>query len=80
MCCGKNNVHIILTVVYACVFSRVIFFLCGRPKTLTNLQEIVDNWLGMQMQWMGLEPIFSSDDIKKQLPLESKRFVKVGVH
>ena len=49
-------------------------------KTLTNLQEIVDNWLGMQMQWMGLEPIFSSDDIKKQLPLESKRFVKVGVH
>ena len=62
------------------MFSHVITFLCGRSKTLTNLQEIVDNWLGMQMQWMGLEPIFSSDDIKKQLPLESKRFVKVGVH
>ena len=46
-------------------------------KTLTNLQEIVDNWLGMQMQWMSLEPIFSSADIQKQLPKESKRFEKV---
>ena len=31
----------------------------------------------MQRSWMYLEPIFGSDDIMQQLPLEGKRFAAV---
>jgi dynein heavy chain len=36
--------------------------------------EVLDEWLALQRAWMYLEPIFGSDDIMEQLPLEGKRF------
>lgn len=43
-------------------------------RKLNTVSEVLDEWLACQRNWMYLEPIFSSDDIKKQLPLESTRF------
>lgn len=44
---------------------------------LNLVSEILDEWIALQRQWMYLEPIFSSDDIMQQLPLEGKRFASV---
>eukprot|EP00501_MAST-03F_sp_TOSAG23-6_P002658 GSMAST32.ASY1.ANO1.2804.1 assembled CDS len=46
-------------------------------KTLSTVSEVVEEWLAVQRNWLYLQPIFDSDDIKRQLPSESKRFFTV---
>ena len=44
-------------------------------NTLSNMSEIIELALTVQRQWMHLESIFTaSEDIRKQLPAESKLF------
>ncbi|XP_076467002.1 dynein axonemal heavy chain 1-like [Babylonia areolata] len=43
-------------------------------NTLRTTQDVLDEWTRCQIAWMYLEPIFSSDDITRQLPVESKRY------
>ena len=41
---------------------------------LKYAQDLIDEIISCQKNWMYLEPIFTSDDINVQLPTESKRF------
>ncbi|XP_058804505.1 dynein axonemal heavy chain 1-like [Phymastichus coffea] len=37
-------------------------------------QDVIYLWMEVQKFWMYLEPIFSSEDISKQLPIEAKKY------
>ncbi|KAG7197921.1 hypothetical protein KM043_016158 [Ampulex compressa] len=37
-------------------------------------QEVILLWVEVQKQWMYLEPIFTSEDISRQLPVETRKY------
>ncbi|XP_067287631.1 dynein axonemal heavy chain 1 isoform X1 [Pseudorasbora parva] len=41
---------------------------------LKMTQDVLEEWLICQRSWLYMEPIFSSDDINRQLPVEGKRY------
>jgi dynein heavy chain, axonemal len=44
---------------------------------LASISDTLDEWLACQRTWMYLENIFGAEDIQKQLPAESQRFLIV---
>ena len=42
------------------------------------IQDTLEQWIKCQRSWMYLEPIFSSEDIKKKMQLESSKFEEVN--
>ena len=43
-------------------------------KSLKLMTDVLDEWMSLQKNWMYLEPIFSSEDIVRQMPTEGKKF------
>ena len=47
-------------------------------KLMLFIQEVLDMWVKVQSVYLYLEPIFGSDDINKQMPLEAEKFNMVN--
>jgi dynein heavy chain len=65
-------------VVQTCLASRYVAGIRAKVQDwehkLTLLSQVIEEWVYVQGNWMYLEFIFTSDDIKKQLPAESAAF------
>jgi dynein heavy chain len=46
-------------------------------KKLKTMTDVLDEWLSLQKNWLYLEPIFGSEDIMRQMPVEGKKFQAV---
>ncbi|XP_036957739.1 dynein heavy chain 1, axonemal isoform X2 [Acanthopagrus latus] len=44
---------------------------------LRMTQDVLEEWVMCQRYWLNLEPIFSSDYINQQLPMEGKRYQQI---
>ncbi|XP_015110698.1 dynein heavy chain 1, axonemal [Diachasma alloeum] len=56
---------------YRAFFEKRIDAWEGKLKLI---QEVLMQWIKVQKAWMYLEPIFTSEDISRQLPMEAKKY------
>ena len=70
-----------ITMTQAMVFNAFKKFFSERidawDHCLSTVSEVIEKWLEVQRSYLSLQPVFDSDDIKKQLPAEAKRFATV---
>ena len=60
-----------------CLFNSPMVHIFPMAPLLIFTLLLQDEWLTCQRNWLYLESIFLAPDIKRQLPAESKMFLKV---
>ncbi|ETO30394.1 dynein gamma chain, flagellar outer arm, partial [Reticulomyxa filosa] len=45
--------------------------------TLSDVSDILEHWIKLQQLWMSLESVFSAGDIARQMPQDTRTFLKV---
>jgi len=59
-------------------YSTGIIHTINQWKTkLARVQTMISLWISVQRKWMGLEKIFASPDIQRQIPTEAKMLNEV---
>lgn len=43
-------------------------------RKLCTISDVLEVWISVQRNWLYLQPIFESQDINRQLPVEGKKF------
>ncbi|XP_036933614.1 dynein heavy chain 6, axonemal [Acanthopagrus latus] len=61
----------------SCYVAPIKFRVEKLLSQLTLFNQTLDEWLTCQRNWLYLEGIFLAPDIKRQMPAESKMFLKV---
>ncbi|XP_026194572.1 dynein heavy chain 6, axonemal [Cyclospora cayetanensis] len=46
-------------------------------RELTIVQDTLEDWMALQTNWISLQALFASPDIRKQLPCEASKFAAV---
>eukprot|EP00462_Mataza_sp_D1_P007532 CAMPEP_0175123998 /NCGR_PEP_ID=MMETSP0087-20121206/2542_1 /TAXON_ID=136419 /ORGANISM="Unknown Unknown, Strain D1" /LENGTH=4569 /DNA_ID=CAMNT_0016405727 /DNA_START=105 /DNA_END=13811 /DNA_ORIENTATION=+ len=46
-------------------------------KKLSDVNDILESWVKVQLLWMSLEAVFSGGDIARQMPQDTRVFMKV---
>lgn len=49
----------------------------GWLKKLSDVNDVLESWIKVQMLWMSLEAVFTGGDIARQMPQDTRVFVKV---
>ena len=76
--CLEDNI-LILQTVGGSKYARSIKTRVAQWESDLNLiSDVMDVWMQVQRKWIYLESIFSSEDIKLQLPEEAKKFAKTN--
>ncbi|XP_023141924.2 dynein axonemal heavy chain 6 isoform X2 [Amphiprion ocellaris] len=82
---GTDDIQVLLddsiinvgTVASSCYVAPIKLRVDKLLNQLNLFNQTLEEWLTCQRNWLYLESIFLAPDIKRQLPAESKMFVKV---
>ncbi|EUD67876.1 hypothetical protein C922_01488 [Plasmodium inui San Antonio 1] len=66
-----NNIN---STKYSKPFKSKLLLLLNK---LSDCSDIVERWIKVQMLWCSMESVFTSGDIARQIPIESKRFHQI---
>ncbi|CAD8115295.1 unnamed protein product [Paramecium sonneborni] len=78
--CFDDQFNILLMLKAQPQIKAVLHKAQALEQKIVLIQDTLDGWIKCQRGWMYLEPIFTSDDIKKKMPQETLKFQKVDFH
>jgi dynein heavy chain len=69
-----NNLNQMNAMKYVTPFKTEV---TDKIAQLSDVSDIIEKWLKVQTLWTNLVSVFTSGDISKQMPTESKKFSSI---